>query len=109
MSYTHGYDDDKGERYIEVEIDYTLSEGGWEYPHPCTPSVRFWIPHIIEVDSVRVMLVEYYSTSGDIIASIKREDIGPKAIASLDAEQLEYINTELEDDSVLYENMLESY
>jgi len=103
-TYTTGYDNNEGDRYTEVEIDYELEKGGREFPLGVRHCHTYYdIPDQIVVNSVRVMYVEFYNPHGDLLASIKREALNPLVLKHEDDDAMQRIMDQVDSDDCFCE------
>lgn len=84
-SYVYGYDDEEGDRYIEVQIYYETEEPVYEKATWSCP--EYYLPGQIYVTSVEVLFVEYYDKDGNIIDKIKRPNPPTAGWQQLDREE----------------------
>jgi len=95
LTYYDGYDDEAHDRYIEYEIVYSFSPGYMDSVD--TTGIRdFRVDAEIYIDSVQVRYIEIYEPiSGQMIARVKREDIGRAALAALDEQATRRVDTDI--------------
>lgn len=107
-TYVYGYDDEAGERYIEVEIDYDFEPGYWDQIPGGYNYQRYWVSGEISINKVEVLFVEFYNPSGDVIAKLKREDFSDESKRVLDGEAFEWVQAEVENWDVLADDLAEN-
>lgn len=93
---------------FEVEIEYDMHDGGWEFMVPGEPGTRCWIPGRIELVWAAVLSVIYYDDQGEAKPVIRRDDLDETTRNELDLKAAEYVDREIESGGSLLDELFEA-
>jgi len=107
-SYIYEYEDEVNNRYIKAIIDYEVSKGDWEEVLGGYSYQRCWMPGEITINSVRVLLIEYFGIKGTVMLRLKRPMGCYFGFEELERELIEQIEEDVSMGGMLYDDLREA-